>query len=67
MLVSGKSAAYEPARGVLLSSDGEWAMPVAHSTLQHMVDAGILLESTSVFGECEYSVAPLCFLVGTHV
>ena len=38
--------------------DGEWAMPVAHDVLQDMADKGVLAQSTSVFGECEYTVAP---------
>ena len=69
LLVSGPSGAYDPVRGALVAShgDGEWAMPVAHNVLQDMADSGVIAQSTSVFGECEYTVAPPIVLVGGHL
>ena len=58
LLVSGRSGAYDPLRGALVAADGEWAMPLEHNVLQDMADTGVLVKSTSVFGECEYAVAP---------
>ena len=58
MLLSGQSCVYDPAHAGLRLAEGEWVMEVHRTVLEEMVAAGVLIVSTSAFGEAEYKPAP---------
>lgn len=57
MVTSQQTSVYDIPRGALALADGEVLMEVEQGVLSEMVAAGVLLQSVSVFGEAEYTVA----------